>query len=132
VVECAADAIVAFGTNRTILLWNPAAERMFSWSADEVLGQEPPLIPEELKAEHNAVLERVRTGGQISFVTRRCRDDGTLLDLRIDTSALRDRNGEVIGWVNVCHPTVADEAARYHMAEWERVVRKLGAAGEDF
>ena len=35
------------------------------------------------------------------------RDDGTLLDLRIDTSALRDRDGEVIGWVNVCHPTVA-------------------------
>jgi len=94
------------GTNRTVLLWNPAAERMFSWSADEVLGQEPPLIPEELKAEHNAVLEPVRTGGQI-FVPRRCRDDGTLLDLRIDTSALRDRDGEVIGWVNVCHPTVA-------------------------
>ena len=32
----------------------------------------------------------------------------------------------MIGWVNVCHPTVAEEAARYHMAEWERVVRKLG------
>ncbi len=96
VVECPADAIVAFGTNRTVLLWNPAAERMFSWSADEVLGQEPPLIPEELKTEHNAVPERERTGGQISFVTR-CRDDGTLLDLRIDTRALRDRDGEVIG-----------------------------------
>jgi PAS domain S-box-containing protein len=126
VVECAADAIVAFGTDRTVLLWNPAAERMFGWAASEVLGDEPPLIPEELKAEHNAVLERVRTGGQISFVTRRCRKDGTLLDLRIDTSALRDPAGEVTGWVNVCHPTVADEAARYHMAERARFVRKLG------
>src|SRR6266581_468102 len=84
VVECAADAIVAFSTERTVLLWNPAAERMFGWSAAEVLGEEPPLIPEELKAEHNAVLERVRTGGQISFVTRRARKDGKLLDLRID------------------------------------------------
>jgi PAS domain S-box-containing protein len=126
VVECAADAIVAFGIDRTVLLWNPAAERMFGWAADEILGEEPPLIPEELKAEHNAVLERVRTGGQISFVTRRCRKDATLLDLRIDTSALRDYDGKVIGWVNVCHPTVADEAARYHMAERARVVRKLG------
>jgi len=33
VVESAADAIVAFGTDRTVLLWNPAAERMFGWSA---------------------------------------------------------------------------------------------------
>jgi PAS domain S-box-containing protein len=126
VVECAADAIVAFSTERTVLLWNPAAERMFGWNVAEVLGLEPPLIPEELQAEHNAVLERVRSGGQISFVTRRARKDGTLLDLRIDTSALRDRAGEVIGWVNVCHRTKEDEAARRHMAERAQVVRKLG------
>ena len=126
VVECAADPIVAFSTERTVLLWNPAAERMFGWKADEVLGREPPLIPEELKAEHNAALERVRSGGQISFVTRRARKDETLLDLRIDTSALRDRAGEVIGWVNVCHRTGEDAAARHHAAERARVVRKLG------
>jgi PAS domain S-box-containing protein len=126
VVECAADPIIAFSTERTVLLWNPAAERMFGWSAEEVLGQELPLIPEELDAEHNAALERVRSGGQISFVTRRSRKDGALLDLRIDTSALRDRAGEVIGWVNVCHRTGVDAAARHHAAERARVVRKLG------
>jgi PAS domain S-box-containing protein len=126
VVESAADAIVAFGTDRTILLWNPAAERMFGWNAAEVLGTEPPIIPEELAAEHNAVLERIRTGGQISFATRRARKDGALLDLRIDISALRDPAGEVIGWVNVCHRTGADQAARNHMAQRARVVRKLG------
>ncbi len=126
VVECAADPIVAFSTERTVLLWNPAAERLFGWRAEEVLGREPPLIPEELKAEHNAALERVRSGGQISFVTRRARKDDTLLDLRIDTSALRDRAGEVIGWVNVCHRTGEDAAARHHAAERARVVRKLG------
>jgi NtrC-family two-component system sensor histidine kinase KinB len=126
VIECAADAIVAFSAERAVLLWNPAAERMFGWSAAEVLGEEPPLIPEELKAEHNAALERVRSGGQISYVTRRARSDGKLLDLRIDASALRDRSGEVIGWVNVCHRTGEDTAARHHMAERAQVVRKLG------
>jgi PAS domain S-box-containing protein len=126
VIECAADAIVAFSAERAVLLWNPAAERMFGWSAAEVLGEEPPLIPEELKAEHNAALERVRSGGQISYVTRRARSDGRLLDLRIDASALRDRSGEVIGWVNVCHRTGEDTAARHHMAERAQVVRKLG------
>jgi PAS domain S-box-containing protein len=126
VVECAADAIVAFSTDRTVLLWNPAAERMFGWAAAEVLGLQPQLIPEELKAEHNAVLERVRGGGQISFATRRIRKDGTVIDVRIDTSALTGGTGEVTGWVNVCHQAGEDEVARHYMAERARVVRRLG------
>ena len=103
VIESAADAIVVFGTDRAVLLWNPAAERMFGWSAAEVIGLEPPIIPEELSAEHNAVLERVRGGGQVSFATRRIHKDGSVLDVRIDTSALTDGGGGVIGWVNICH-----------------------------
>jgi PAS domain S-box-containing protein len=129
VIESAADAIVAFDTDRTVLLWNPAAERMFGWSAAEVVGFEPQIIPEELKAEHNAVLERVRSGGPISFATRRATKDGSLVDVRIDTSALASPGGQagtVIGWVNVFHRTGEDEVARHHMAERARVVRRLG------
>jgi PAS domain S-box-containing protein len=126
VIECAADAIVAFGTDRTVMLWNPAAERMFGWTAAEVVGLEPHIIPEELKAEHNAVLERVRGGGQISFATRRVRKDSSLIDVRIDTSALIDGAGEVTGWVNVCHEVGEDDVARHYMAERARVVRRLG------
>ncbi len=131
VVECAADAIVAFGTDRSVMLWNPAAERMFGWTAAEVVGFEPHIIPEELKAEHNAVLERVRGGGQISFATRRVRKDGVLVDVRIDTSALitvppGGGLGEVTGWVNVCHEVGEDDVARHYMAERARVVRRLG------
>ena len=126
VIECAADAIVAFSTDRTVMLWNPAAERMFGWAAAEVIGLEPQIIPEELKAEHNAVLERVRGGGQISFATRRIRKDSTVIDVRIDTSALIDGAGEVTGWVNVCHQTGEDDVARHYMAERARVVRRLG------
>jgi PAS domain S-box-containing protein len=126
VIESAADAIVAFGTDRAVMLWNPAAERMFGWAAKEVMGVEPQIIPEELRAEHNAVLERVRGGGQISFATRRIRKDGTVIDVRIDTSSLTDAVGEVIGWVNICHQTGEDDVARHYMAERARVVRRLG------
>jgi PAS domain S-box-containing protein len=126
VIECAADAIVAFGTDRTVMLWNPAAERMFGWTAAEIVGLEPQIIPEELKAEHSAVLERVRSGGQISFATRRTRKDRTVIDVRIDTSALTDEAGEVTGWVNVCHQAGEDDMARHYMAERARVVRRLG------
>jgi PAS domain S-box-containing protein len=126
VIESAADAIVAFNTDRHVMLWNPAAERMFGWAAEEVIGLEPPTIPEELAAEHNAVFERVRGGGQISFATRRIRKDGAMLDVRIDTSALTDSDGEVLGWVNICHQTGEDDVARHYMAERARVVRRLG------
>jgi PAS domain S-box-containing protein len=126
VIESAADAIMAFNTDRTVMLWNPAAERMFGWTLDEVIGLEPPTIPEELAAEHNAVFERVRGGGQISFATRRIRKDGSMLDVRIDTSALTDADGEVLGWVNICHQTGEDDVARHYMAERARVVRRLG------
>ena len=126
VIECAADAIVAFGTDRTVMLWNPAAERMFGWTEAEVVGSEPQIIPEELMAEHNAVLERVRGGGQISFATRRMRKDRTIIDVRIDTSALTGGDGEVTGWVNVCHQAGEDDVARHYMAERARVVRRLG------
>jgi PAS domain S-box-containing protein len=126
VITSAADAIIAFDTDRTVMLWNPAAERMFGWTSEEVTGREPPNIPDELAAEHNAVLERVRGGGQISFATRRARSDGALVDVRIDTSALTDAEGGVTGWVNICHETGEDDIARHYMAERARVVRRLG------
>ena len=125
VIESAADAIVAFGADRTVLLWNPAAERLFGWTAAEAIGRPPQIIPAELKAEHNAVLERVSGGGQISFATRRIGKDGGMLDLRIDASALVS-DGVTAGWVNVCHRADGDDAVRHYMAERARVVRRLG------
>ena len=109
------------------MLWNPAAERLFGWTAAEVVGLEPPFIPDELQAEHNAVLERVASGGQVSFATRRIRKDGVLLDLRIDTSApgrQRRRDGSA-GSASATRPR-DDEAVRHYMAERARVVRRLG------
>jgi PAS domain S-box-containing protein len=126
VIECAADAILALGPDRTVTLWNPAAEKLFGWSAAEVVGLEPPFVPEELRAEHNAVLERVASGGQVSFATRRLRTDGAMLDLRIDASRMSDAAGELAGWVFVCHRSGDDEAVRHYMAERARVVRRLG------
>jgi PAS domain S-box-containing protein len=126
VVASAADAILAIGKDRRVEVWNPAAERMFGWSADEVIGLEPAFVPQELRAEHNAVLERVTSGGQVSFATRRSCKDGSQADVRIDASLLKDADGEPAGWVFVCHRTRDDEAVRHYMAERARLVRRLG------
>ncbi len=126
VIECAGAPIVALGKDRTVCVWNRAAERMFGWSAAEVLGLEPPIIPRELRAEHNAVLERVAAGGQVSLATRRVCKAGEVLDVRIDTSDLVDAAGERLGWISVYHPSNTDATVRQYMAERARLVRRLG------
>ncbi|GII95839.1 sensor histidine kinase [Sinosporangium siamense] len=118
------NAVVAFDRDQTVLVWNDAAERLFGWSAGEVVGRRPPIIPEELTAEHNAVLERVRTGGQVSLRTRRFRRDGTLLDVRVDTSALRYGTA-VVGFVSVHHLSQDEEAAHRREARRAHLVRRL-------
>ncbi len=125
-IDSVADAIIALGPDRRVTLWNPAAERLFGWSAAEVLGREPPFVPEELRAEHNAVLERVASGGQVSFATRRACQDGSVVDVRIDASSIPAAAGAPPGWVFVCHQTRDDEAIRHHMGERARLVRRLG------
>jgi PAS domain S-box-containing protein len=125
VVQCAADAIVAVNHQFAATVWNPAAERMFGWRADEVLGLVPPIVPDELKAENNAVLERVRAGGRISIATRRLHRDGRLIDVWIHTSGLRDPQGDPVGWVGVYHPVDEDEVTQHHVAERARLVRRL-------
>ncbi|GAA4238881.1 hypothetical protein GCM10022254_56680 [Actinomadura meridiana] len=151
VIESAADAIVAVDQRHRVTVWNPAAERMFGWSAEEMVGRVPPIVPAELKAEHNAVQERLLTrrgdgenggengedvqsggngkgeveGGQISIATRRFHRDGRLIDVRIDTSLLKDPSGTPLGWVSVYHPVDEDEIVQHHMTERARLVRRL-------
>jgi PAS domain S-box-containing protein len=126
VIDCAADPIIALGKDKTVCVWNPAAERMFGWTAAEVLGLEPPIIPRELRAEHNAVLERVASGGNVSLATRRMCKAGEVIDVRIDTSDLVDAAGERLGWLSVCHRSGEDATVRHYMAERARLVRRLG------
>ncbi|RSN70411.1 MULTISPECIES: PAS domain-containing protein [Actinomadura] len=130
VIESAADAIVAVDGKHRVTVWNPAAERMFGWTAEEMIGRVPPIVPDELKAEHNAVQERLLTrragdGGRISIATRRFHRDGRLIDVRIDTSLLKDPSGAQLGWVGVYRPVEDDEIVQHHMTERARLVRRL-------
>jgi PAS domain S-box-containing protein len=131
VIECAADAIVAVDQRFRVTVWNPAAEQMFGWRAAQVLGRIAPIVPDELKAEQSAVLERLmsrvdgESGGRISIATRRLCRDGRLIDVRIDTSVLKDAAGRLLGWVSVYHPVEENKAVQHHMAERARLVRRL-------
>ncbi|WP_327586633.1 PAS domain S-box protein [Nonomuraea sp. NBC_00507] len=124
VLASSPNAVVALDRDQSVLVWNEAAERLFGWTAEEMLGRRAPIVPAELTAELNAVLERVRTGGQVSLRTKRLHSDGSVLDLRVDISALR-LGSAVAGYVCVHHLARTDEVAKNRMARRARLVRKL-------
>ncbi|WP_344056218.1 PAS domain S-box protein, partial [Sphaerisporangium rubeum] len=125
VLACSAGAVVALDRDLAVLSWNPAAERLFGWRAAELTGRRAPIVPDELMSEHNAVLERVRTGGPVSLRTKRLRKDGALLDVGVDISALRSDGGALLGYVGVYHSVEEDRAAREPGARRDRLVRRL-------
>ncbi|GAB1640650.1 PAS domain S-box protein [Krasilnikovia sp. MM14-A1259] len=93
------DAIVALDMDLTIVSWNPSAERMFGYTAEEMIGSD---VRDVLAPERNAVLpeilEELRQGGRIShFQTRRRCKDGTYLDVSTSVSPIRDQHGTVVG-----------------------------------
>ncbi|MDH2425693.1 PAS domain S-box protein [Sphaerisporangium sp. TRM90804] len=125
VIASSASAVVALDRDLSVLVWNPAAERLFGWREADLAGRRAPLVPEELMAEHNAVLERARTGGPVSLRTKRLHSDGSLLDVGVDISALRSAAGALLGYVSVYHPVKDDHAARDRGARRARLVRRL-------
>ncbi|MFI0424284.1 PAS domain S-box protein [Spongiactinospora sp. 9N601] len=125
VLASSPNAIVALDRDQTVVQWNSAAERLFGWTADELLGRRAPIVPPELSAEHNAVLERVRTGDVVSLRTKRLHKDGRMIDVRVDISALRHDSAAMVGYVCVHHSVRDDQTARHRGEQRERLVRRL-------
>jgi PAS domain S-box-containing protein len=92
-------ALVEFGLDTRIRLWNPAAERIFGWSREEMLGRgDLPMAPPSKRAESEELFARVRAGESINdYETVRRRKDGTLVDVSIAAAPVRDATGRVVG-----------------------------------
>src|SRR4051812_5590247 len=98
IVASSDDAIVSKDLNGIITSWNRGAERIFGFTAAEVVGQSITIIiPTERRAEEDEVLSRIRRGESIEhFETIRQRKDGTLIPISLTVSPVR-ANGVVIG-----------------------------------
>ncbi|MGB2716433.1 MAG: PAS domain S-box protein, partial [Vicinamibacterales bacterium] len=99
IVESSDDAIVAKDLQSVILAWNPAAERMFGYTADEAIGQSIRIIiPKDRQDEEMAVLDRIRRGERVDhYETVRCRKNGSCLPISLMVSPIFDERGVVIG-----------------------------------
>ena len=99
IIESSDDAIISKDLNGTITSWNVAAERLFGYKHDEIVGQSIlTLIPLDRRHEEPRILGRIRRGERIDhYETVRQRKDGTLLNISVTVSPLKDKNGKIIG-----------------------------------
>ena len=98
IVEFSDDAIISKNLNSIILTWNKGAERLFGYSASEVIGKPVTiLMPPERLDEESAILERIRCGERVEhYETVRCRKDGSLVDISLTVSPIRNAHGKVV------------------------------------
>jgi len=99
IIESSDDAIVSKDLNGVIQSWNSGAQRIFGYTADEVVGRHiSVLIPPERLSEEDEVLSRLRRGERIDhFETVRCAKDGRLLNISLTVSPVKDSEGRVVG-----------------------------------
>jgi PAS domain S-box-containing protein len=99
IVESSDDAIFSKDLNGVIASWNGGAERIFGYSAQEMIGGPAiVLIPPERENEEPGVLERVRRGERTDhYDTVRRRKDGSLVEISLTVSPLRNSEGAIIG-----------------------------------
>ncbi len=99
IIESSDDAIVSKDLNGIVTSWNRAAERMFGYAAEEMIGESiRNIIPADRQHEEDEVLARIRRGDRVGhFETMRRRKDGTMVTISLTVSPVRDRDGRVVG-----------------------------------
>jgi PAS domain S-box-containing protein len=99
IVESSGDAIVSKNLGGIIVSWNRAAEALFGYAADEVIGKSITiLIPAELQDEEPKILASIRRGESLDhYETVRQRKDGSRIDVSLSVSPVKDARGVIIG-----------------------------------
>jgi PAS domain S-box-containing protein len=99
IVESSYDAIISKSLDGIITSWNNAAERMYGYTPDEIIGQSVlKLIPEERHDEEPVILSRLRKGERVeNFETQRITKDNRLVDISLTISPVKDSRGNIIG-----------------------------------
>ena len=101
-IETSPLAIVTFDPEGVVTMWNPAAERIFGWSANEALGMRLPFVPAEKQAEFLALRRRALLGEEFTEPElHRRRADGSPIVVRVSTAPLRGQDGSIRGILSI-------------------------------
>jgi len=116
IVLSSEDAMVSVTPDLIITTWNPSAERLFDYTATEIVGKRFTLIPAELQADFDQIVQQVRSGRAATHDTRWQRKDGSLVDIAITMSVMRDPDGTMIGYSAVARDITSRLAAEAQVA----------------
>lgn len=99
IVNSSEDAIVSKSLDGIVTSWNTAAERIYGWKAEEIIGKSKALvIPPELPGELPFILRKVLAGDRIEhYETKRVRKDGVVIEVSISVSPIYDPAGRILG-----------------------------------
>ena len=137
IVESSDDAIVSKDLDGTIRSWNPAAERIFGYSAAEIVGGSIfQLIPPELHDEEHSLLDRIRRGEHVAhYETERVRKDLRRIRISLTLSPLYDSRGRLIGASAIKRDVTAQRSLEQQLQQAQRmeaVGRLAGGIAHDF
>jgi PAS domain S-box-containing protein len=120
IVQSSFDAIVGKDLNSIITDWNPAAERLFGYTAEEAIGRDVRmLIPPSMVQEEDEIIRRIRSNERIeSYETTRLRKDGRLVQVSLTVSPILNESGQVVGASKIARDITATK-------ESERRIRLL-------
>jgi two-component system sensor kinase FixL len=119
IVESSQDAVIGKTLEGVVTSWNKAAEDIFGYPAQEILGQSIVILfPPELAAEEPMILQQVRRGERIAHhETVRLHKDGRRLDVSLTVSPIRDATGQVIGASKIVRDISEQNALRARLAD---------------
>ncbi len=133
IIEYSGDAIIGKTLDGTITSWNTGAERIYGYSAEEMLGESISLlVPQEVLDDTGLILERIRKGEPVvRYETLRRKKDGGLINVNLTASQIRDAQYHLIGVSTIAHDITDRKLAEEAQIESEMRYRRLFEAAQD-
>ncbi|HEV7519145.1 MAG TPA: PAS domain S-box protein [Thermoanaerobaculia bacterium] len=132
IVESSDDAIIGKSLDGIVLTWNRAAERLFGYSAEEMIGQPVAILaPPDRRDEMPSILAAVRRGERVDhFETERMTKDGRRLQVSLSVSPIEDTGGRVVGAAKIARDITRRKWAERALAESNEELRAANSRAE--